>query len=138
MDLLAEWCEINHVLHKDKIDTRRKQSMIDTVARVIRSVRESWTERKLGGIFLIDIKGAFDYMSRNCLLRTIDDIGTNGNLMRWTESIMSNRSVGLVINDHHCAKAGVETGVPQKSSVSLILFTIYLSGFLREVEKEVE
>lgn len=62
----------------------------------------------------------------------------NDNLIRWTESFMLNRSMSRVIKSHLCEEMTVETKVPQRSPVSLILFAIYLSGVFREVEKKVE
>lgn len=65
-------------------------------------------------------------------------MGADGDLMKRTESFMSDRSVGLVIDGHQCKERGVETEVPYGSPVSLILFEIYLKGVFKEVEKAVE
>lgn len=59
---------------------RRQRSIIDAVPRVVGRVQESWTERKLADMLLMDIKGAFDDVSRNCLLCTMDGIGADGDL----------------------------------------------------------
>lgn len=44
----------------------------------------------------------------------------------------------FVVDDYQCKIAEVETGVPQGSPVSPILFAFYLSPIFKEVETEVE
>lgn len=68
----------------------------------------------------------------------MERMDADSNLMRWTEFFMSDRSVSLVIDDHFCQETPVETGLPQGSSVSLVLFPIYPSGVVKEMEQEVE
>lgn len=63
----------------------------------------------------MDMKGAFDYISQSCLLRTMDDVGAEEDLVRMREIFMTDKSVSLVINDQHCAETEVQTGVPQGS-----------------------
>lgn len=48
--------------------------------------------------------------------------------------MMSERKNGLVVEGHLCKEAKAETGVPQGSLVSPILFVIYLSVMFNEVE----
>lgn len=90
------------------------------------------------GMLLIDVKETFNHVRQNCLLRTMEGICADRDLVRWTEPIMSDRSVRLVIDGHQFTKAEIETEVPQSSLVSPILFTIHLSSVFREVEEEVE
>lgn len=88
-------------------------------------------------MLLIDVKSAFDHISRICLLQTMKRINTDGDLIRWTESFMSDRSRSLVNDSHLCEKRAVELEVAQRSLVSPVHLTIYLSGVFREVEQEV-
>lgn len=95
-------------------------------------------ERKLVGMLLIDVKGALHHVSRNYLLRTIESMGADGDLIRWTDWFMSDRSVRLVSDTHQCTEVGVETGEIQRSPALPIQFAIYLSSVFRNVKKEVE
>jgi len=53
-------------------------------------------------------------------------------LVRWTESFLSDC---LVLNGQEGDNHEVETGIPQGSPVSPILFTVYLSGLFGYVEE---
>lgn len=87
-------------------------------------------------MLLMDIKGAFDHVSGNCQLCITEDMEADGDLMRWTESYISDKMVGLVIDGHQCEETAMDTCLPPGSSVSPIPFTIHLSKFFKMVEKE--
>lgn len=81
-------------------------------------------------MLLINVKGAFDHVSWSCFLHSMQEMGTDRNLMRWTESFKSDRSVRLVIDRHQCAEKAVVIGAAEGSPVSPIPFDIYLSRSL--------
>lgn len=108
------------------------------MARVFNWVQKAWAKGNLAGMLLIDVKGVFNHVSRNSLLITMDGKRADRDLVRLTESFMSDMSVDLVIDRHQCTEARVETGVLQRSSVLLILFARSLNGVLREVKAEVK
>lgn len=104
----------------------------------MQQVQEAWTEEELAGMLLKYVKRAFDHVSRNYLMRKMKTLGADGDLVRWTGSFLSKRMVSLVVDGHQCVAVEVDTGVPQRSPVSHILFAIYLSGIFEEVKEEVE
>jgi len=55
-------------------------------------------------------------------------------LVRWTESV-SDRKVQLVLNGQEGSDHEVNTGIPQGSPASPVLFNVYLSGLLGAVGK---
>lgn len=59
-------------------------------------------------MLLMDVKRAFNLVTRNCLLNTMESVITDGNLMRLKESFISHRNISLVIGEHKCAEAEVE------------------------------
>lgn len=46
-------------------------------------------EEKITGIFLINVKRAFDHVSRNKLMRKMEMIGADSDIVRWTCSFVS-------------------------------------------------
>jgi len=54
----------------------------------------------------------------------------DGDLIQWTESFLSERTVEMIIKGNAMESHPVEAGVPQGSHVSPILFAIYTSGLI--------
>ena len=70
----------------------------------------------------MDVKGAFDHDSRAQLAQRMADLGLDDDLIGWTKSFLTDRLVELVVDGYVNAKQKVETGIPQGSPVSPILF----------------
>ena len=101
-------------------------------------VEEAWSRGNIAALLLMDVKGAFDHVSKKRLQRRMQEIGIDSNLISWVGSFLSDRKLQLVIDGHCEAERQVCTGVPQGSPVSPILFTIYLRGVFQKVENEVD
>ena len=65
----------------------------------------------------------------------MQEMKINDDLIDWTKSFLTDRRVELVINECINSKKAVNTGIPQGSPVSPILFLIYLSEMFTEIEK---
>jgi hypothetical protein len=62
----------------------------------------------------------------------------DGDLIRWTESFLSERTVEMVIEGNVLQSHPVEAGVPQGSPISPILFAIHTAGLIKWVEERVQ
>jgi hypothetical protein len=60
-----------------------------------------------------------------------------GDIIRWVNSFFTDRKVQLVIDGYTCSLKEVEAGLPQGSSISPILFVIYISGFFDHIEEKI-
>jgi hypothetical protein len=85
----------------------------------------------------MDVKGAFNYVARKQLLKRMIQLRIPGDLIQWTNSFLTDRQIQLIINSHTCPIFSLETRVPQRSPVSLILFIIYLSGIFEVIKVKV-
>ena len=83
----------------------------------------------------MDVKRAFDHVSKNPLLTRMIEFGTDGDLVTWTVSFLTNQKIQLVIDGHDNKERNIETGIPQGSPVLPILFLIYISGVFSKVSK---
>lgn len=73
---------------------------METVVRIFNSVQEAWAAKNLASILGMDVKGALNHINRKCLLRTIGGMEVESNLVNWTKSFRSDRSIDLVIDEH--------------------------------------
>ncbi len=112
---------------------RNQRCAIDAVACLIHRVQESWAEKKLVAALFMDVKGAFDHVSRTRLIEKMMELGIDGDLIHWTQSFLTDRTVQLVIDGHDNRESRIETGIPQGSPVSPILFLIHISGVFEQV-----
>ena len=78
----------------------------------------------------MDVKGAFDHVSKTKLVERMMELG---DLIRWTLSFLTDRKIQLVIDGHTNRERDIETGIPQGSPVSPILFLVYISGVFEKV-----
>jgi Reverse transcriptase (RNA-dependent DNA polymerase) len=74
----------------------------------------------------MDVKGAFDYVVKERLLQRMNKLEIPQFLINWTESFLTNRQAQLIIDGFTCSLKDTNSGVPQGSPVSPILFNIYL------------
>ncbi|ODM15132.1 hypothetical protein SI65_09371 [Aspergillus cristatus] len=93
------------------------------------NTHEAWKLQQLVGALFLDVKGAFDHVNPS---RHLD-----GDLIRWVQSFLTDRWVQIQINNTQCPAHPINSGVPQGSPVSLILFIIYLSGVFDVIERRV-
>jgi hypothetical protein len=114
---------------------RKRRSAIDAVACLIQRFHQAWAQKQLAGALFLDVKGAFDHVSPNRLIRRMGELGIDGDPIRWTQSFLTDRTVQLVIDGFQCPEQGIKAGIPQGSPVSPIL--IYLSGIFQAIEEAV-
>jgi hypothetical protein len=100
--------------------------------------QEAWKRREIAAVLLMDVKGAFDHVSRWRLLARMVELRIEPNLIPWVGSFMENRRIRMVVDGCELAERDIQTGIPQGSPVSPILFAIYLSGVFTAVESSVE
>lgn len=63
--------------------SRRQRSIIDAIARVVSREHEILGQGMMADMLLIDVKGAFDHVSRGCLLQTMERIDANIDRILW-------------------------------------------------------
>ena len=132
---LSQFCEDYSKLNFGQMGGRKERSAIDAVATLVHTVQEKWEEKKLAAALFMDVKGAFDHVSKGQLLTRMIELGIDGDLVTWTGLFLTNRRVQLVIDGHDNKEREIETGIPQGSPVSPILFLIYISGVFNKVSE---
>jgi hypothetical protein len=115
-------------LYKGQFGCREHHSVADVAACLTEEVYQSWAKGKIAGAILMDVKGAFDHVSRTRLTKRLEELEADLQLIRWTDNFMKERKVSLIINGHETAMELTNSGIPQGSPVSPILFAIYMSG----------
>lgn len=64
VDGLSHFCETNLKLHRGQMGARKSRCTIDVMAIMVDKVHKVWSEKKIVGTLLMDVKRTFDYVSR--------------------------------------------------------------------------
>jgi len=137
-DAIAEECERRRLLHDGQYRCRKRRSAIDAVGRLMKRVEEAWGRGNTAAVLLMDVKGAFPHVAKGNLVKRMEEMGFEADLVRWVESFMEDRKVIMSMDGKEGDNMDVETEIPQGSPVSPVLLIIYLSGLFGQVEHKEE
>lgn len=124
------------LLHHTQMGGRKQRSAIDTALLLLNEIqsRRRNSSTVTSTIFL-DIKGAFDYVSKPRLLRILAELGLPGNLRTWVSSFLSGRKIQLAFDGRiQPSPVSIDIGIPQGSPISPILFLLYVRSIIVEEE----
>ena len=118
--------ETTTLLHPSQLGGRKKKSATDAALLLANEVELNRKLKRKTLVLLLDIKGAFDYMAKNQLLAILQRLRLPYSLISWVTSFLSNRQLRLQFDGNIEQFSRVDTGIPQGSPISPILFLIYI------------
>ena len=131
---LAYLSEKHNILYPDQIGGRRQRSAIDAALSLVHDIEIAKSNRLKTSVLFLDVKGAFDNVSKVRLIKTLKDIGIPTQLISWIDCFISNRLIKLAFDGKTEILKPVETGIPQGSPISPILFLLYLTPLFNELK----
>jgi hypothetical protein len=130
---LSFLAELEDLLHPSQIGGRKQRSAIDAVMSLVHDIDLSKRNKTVTSALLMDVKGAFDNVSKDRLLHTMFSLGLPPSLLSWTNHFMTYRKTSLAFDGNREPLLPVQTGIPQGSPISPILFLIYLRPLFDEL-----
>ena len=125
---LSYLAETTHLLHPSQIGGRLKKSAIDTALLLTNEVEQNKALGLKTSTLFLDVKGAFDHVAKNQLIAILRDLKLPLSLIQWIISFLNDRLLKLSFNQNIESFKAVNTGIPQGSPISPILFLIYIRG----------
>ena len=78
----------------------------------------------------LDISGAFDNVSHNCLIWVLRKKGFPSWILRFVRNFLTGRKTKITFAGYESDWIPTDAGIPQGSHLSLILFLFYISELL--------
>jgi len=123
---LSFLAETTSLLHNSQIGSRLYKSAIDAALVLQNEVEVNKANKLKTSVLFLDVKGAFDHVAKNRLLQVLVQLKLPICLVLWVKSFVEDRIIRLSFNNETEAFQPLNTGIPQGSPISPILFLIYI------------
>ncbi|KMK58218.1 hypothetical protein Y699_03638 [Aspergillus fumigatus Z5] len=122
--------EAHGLLPDNHFGGRRGQGTENALHAALEVIHSGWKNGKVVSALLLDISGAFDNVSHDRLLHNLRTRRIPQAYVTWLGSFLRGRSTSLVLPEYTLPTRRVETGIPQGSPLSPILYIFYNAGLM--------
>jgi ribonuclease HI len=131
--------ETHQTLPPNHMGGRRGMGTEHAIHRLIQKVHEAWGKQRpeVTSLLLLDVSGAFDHVSHERLLHNLKKRRLDGRTVAMIASLLKGRSTMIQLPDFTAESTPVNTGIPQGSPLSPILY-LYYNADLAEVTNREE
>lgn len=109
-----------------------KRSAMDLVTSLVHNLELALDRKHKATLVTLDVKGAFDALLPNRLLKRMQNQGWPLSLVRLARSFLSGRRVRVRLEDCTTIFYDMECGTPQGSPLSPVLYMLYLAELLKQ------
>lgn len=134
---LQLYLEENKVLKDYQSGFRMAHSTIDPLIRIEGDIRCALRNKQHCIAVFLDITKAFDSVCHRELLEILQEIGLHGNLPKFIEGFLDNRTFRVRINNSLSKAQNFQCGVPQGSILSPTLFSLMINTLFETCPQEV-
>ena len=132
---LIQFLDKNKVLYQNQFGFRQGHSTHHALITLVDNITKSLDNGDIViGIFL-DLKKAFDTVNHKILVKNLYHYGIRGNVLKWFESYLTNRSQFVLFNGTKSDTRDVTCGVPLGSILGPLLFILYINDFAKVSDK---
>jgi potassium voltage-gated channel Eag-related subfamily H protein 8 len=121
---LVWFLESNGLLSNIQCGFRQVRSTLDHLVRFETFIRNAFAKKEHAVSIFFDIKKTYDTTWKCCILKDLFDMGLKGKLPNFISNFLSDREFNVRVNSTHSDIQEQEMGVPQRSILSVTLFSI--------------
>jgi len=135
-DKITYAAETNNLLPWNQMGARKNRSTISGLDLLVSTIQTAWKSKKgtIVSMLSLDISGAFDNVSHKRLLWTLDKLGLPEWMVRFTASFLSERRTRIIHSGSTSEWIPTANGIPQGSTISPILFLLFISDLLKDIQ----
>ena len=130
--------EEKNILSETQMGFRKKRSTIDAIYILKNAIDREIIEKRKVYAFFVDLKAAFDNVSRKELIKMMKQENINIKLCEGLEDIYSETKSKIRIKDEIIDEFWTDKGVRQGCNLSADCFNFYISDLEKEMQKCVE
>ena len=127
---IAYLAETYYLLSVTHIEDRRLRSYEYDIHYLLKRIYQAWNSDKVVTLLLLDVSEVYDKISHLRLLHNLRKRSIDPNIIKWVESFLFNRITVLKTSEHTISRTPIAMGIPQESSLSLILYLFYNSDLI--------
>ena len=105
---------------------RKKHSTTDALVEFTENLRSVSKRRNVFSFFL-DLRKAFDTIDHKMIIKKLECYGIREKVLKWFESYLEHRVQRVHLNEVMSSWEELKCGVPQRSILGPLLFTIYIN-----------
>jgi hypothetical protein len=100
--------------------------------RLTEEIHHAWDQGHVASLLLLDVSGAFDHVSHPRLLHNLRKCRVDEKTVGWIASFSRNRKTTIQLREHTTELLSIDTGIPQGSPISPILYLFYNADILED------
>ncbi|KAL5594222.1 uncharacterized protein BROUX77_007569 [Berkeleyomyces rouxiae] len=126
-------CHDSSLLDDTQLGGRKQRSAMDAALVYVSHLQKVKEMKLVPSTLFLDVKGAFDHVSKPYLMRSLRELGLPLVFRKWVASFLQDRTVGLHIEGQPFPMTPVNIGIPQGSPISPLLFLLYARHIVARV-----
>jgi ribonuclease HI/exonuclease III len=134
---LSYLAETKGIIPHRHMGGRRLRSTDHALHSVIEKIYEAWNRGEVASLLLLDVSGAFDNISHKRLLHVLRKRRVDEQTVRWVASLLTDRYTRITMDGFESEEYRIQTGIPQGSPLSPILYVLYNSDLIDDCNTEV-
>ncbi|ETO12526.1 hypothetical protein RFI_24849 [Reticulomyxa filosa] len=136
---LTKYLNENQMLHQSQAGFQSWHNTSELLLRISESIHTSFDKNGVTYAAMLDISAAYDSVWRDGLrFKMRHEFKLHGRLYWWIDSFLSERVGQVVLNGISSSIYNFDTGVPQGSSLSPLLFLLYINDISQEVHEPIQ
>ncbi|CAF1073509.1 unnamed protein product, partial [Brachionus calyciflorus] len=135
---LTSWLEKNKLIPNCQSGFRKKMNTHDHFIRLYHSIIDGFNKQEKTGAVFFDLEKAFDKVNHYAILTKLKKLNVSPTIYNWIISFLTDRKFFVSYAKSISIENSIRAGVPQGSSLSPTLFSLFFSDIVDYIPKNVQ